>query len=213
MIGLEEPPVLTPTETPAAPSMAIGRIITGMLVVLVGIGWMVDLTTDVAIAWGLMVPAALMLVGLGVMFGSRRQDVGGLIGIGVLLVVVTVISGALSFIGPWNGVGQVNETPGVAAEVKAVYEHGIGDFVVDLGDVTFAESRTVGVNVGVGAVQVIVPPDATVVVKAETGIGKLVVFGETVDGVGLSMDRTAPGAGPTIYINAELGIGDMEIGR
>jgi hypothetical protein len=93
MIGLEEPPVLAPPE-PKRPPAALGRIITGTLVVLVGIGWMVDLTTDTALAWGQLLPAALLFVGIGVMYGSGRQDVGGLVSIGVLLTVLTVISGA-----------------------------------------------------------------------------------------------------------------------
>lgn len=213
MIGLEEPPVLTAPESKGQPTIAIGRVITGALVVLVGIGWMVDLTTETTVAWGLLLPAALMLVGVGVRYGSRRQEVGGLITIGVLITVATVLSGAVSFIGPWNGVGQVREAPAVVSDVREVYEHGIGDYLLDLGSVSFADDQTVSLNMGVGAVRIIVPQDANVVVHAETGIGKLVVFNEAFDGLGLSLDRTGAGPGPTIHINAELGIGELEIQR
>ena len=213
MIGLDERPVVTPPLPPPPPPMAIGRLITGALVVLVGIGWMVDLTTESTVAWGLLLPAALMLVGLGVMFGARRQDVGGLVTIGVLLTIATVISGAVSFIGPWSGVGQVSEAPAAVADVSELYEHGMGDFLLDLGAVSFVDDQTVSLTMGVGAARIIVPRDAKVVVHAETGIGKLVVFNRTIDGVGLSLDRTWAGTGPTININAELGIGELEIQR
>jgi len=212
MIGLEEPPVLAPPE-PKRPPAAMGRIITGTLVVLVGIGWMVDLTTDTALAWGQLLPAALMFVGVGVMYGSGRQDVGGLVSVGVMLTVLTVISGAVSFIGPWNGVGQVRETPRVVADVNQVYEHGIGDYRPDLGAVSFTDDQTVSFNMGVGAARIIVPRDANVVVHAETGIGRLTVFNRVVDGLGLSLDRTPAGPGPTVHIDAELGIGELEIER
>ena len=212
MIGLEERPVVTPP-LPMPPPIAIGRLITGALVVLVGIGWMVDLTTEATVAWGLLLPAALMLVGIGVMFGARRQDVGGLVTIGVLLAVATVISGAVSFVGPWNGVGQVREAPTAVADVSEVYEHGIGDYLLDLGTVPFVDDQTVSLNMGVGAARIVVPRDANVVVHAETGVGKLVVFNRTVDGLGLSLDRTWAGPGPTIHINAQLGIGELEIQR
>lgn len=212
MIGLEERPVVTPP-LPPPPPMAIGRVITGALVVLVGIGWMVDLTTEATVAWGLVVPASLMLVGLGVMYGARSQDVGGLVIIGVLLTFATVTSGAVSFIGPWSGVGQVSEVPTAVADVSEVYEHGIGDYLLDLGSVPFVDDQTVSLTMGVGAARIIVPPGANVVVHAETGIGKLVVFNRVVDGLGLSLDRTWAGPGPTIHINAELGIGELEIQR
>lgn len=213
MIDLEERPVLTPPELPRGQRVSIGRVITGALVLLVGIGWMVDLTTTAAVSWGLLVPAALMLVGMGVMYGSGRQDVGGLISVGVLLTIVTVVSGAVSFIGPWNGVGEVRETPAVVADVHDLYEHGMGDYLLDLGAVTFVTDQTVSLNMGIGAARVVVPPNAQVVVHAETGIGKLTVFGEVVDGLGLSLDRTWVAPGPTIHINAELGIGELEIAR
>ncbi|MBK5268591.1 MAG: hypothetical protein JJE47_14285 [Acidimicrobiia bacterium] len=213
MIDLEERPVLTPPELPRGQRVSIGRVITGALVLLVGIGWMVDLTTTAAVSWGLLVPAALMLVGMGVMYGSGRQDVGGLISVGVLLTSVTVVSGAVSFIGPWNGVGEVRETPAVVADVHDLYEHGMGDYLLDLGAVTFVTDQTVSLNMGIGAARVVVPPNAQVVVHAETGIGKLTVFGEVVDGLGLSLDRTWVAPGPTIHINAELGIGELEIAR
>ena len=213
MIGMEERPVLTPPEPKQQSPVAIGRLITGALVVLIGVAWMVDLTTDLAVAWGLLLPAALMLVGIGVMYGSGRQDVAGLVSVGVLLTVLTVISGAVSFIGPWNGVGQVRETPRVVADVNEVYEHGIGDYRLDLSAVPFTNDQTVSLNMAVGAARIIVPRNANVVVHAETGIGKLVVFNRTVDGLGLSLDRTSAGRGPTIHINAELGIGELEIER
>jgi hypothetical protein len=213
VIGLEDRPVVTPPVPMPPPKIVIGRVITGALVVLVGIGWTVDLTTEATVAWGLLLPAALMLVGLGVMYGARRQDVGGLVTLGVLLTVATVISGAISFIGPWNGVGQVREAPTVVADVSEVYEHGIGDYILDLGMVPFVDDQTVSLNMGVGAARIIVPRDAKVVVHAETGIGKLVLFNRVVDGLGLSLDQTWPGTGPTIHINAELGIGELEIRR
>ncbi len=213
MIGLEERPVHTPPERPRRQTVSIGRVVTGALVLLVGIGWMVDLTTTATVSWGLLVPAALMLVGMGVMYGSGRQDVGGLISIGVLLTIVTVVSGAVSFIGPWNGVGEVRETPAVVADVHGLYEHGMGDYLLDLGALTFVTDQTVSLNMGIGSARVVVPPNAQVIVHAETGIGKLTVFDEVVDGLGLSLDRTWVAPGPTIHINAELGIGELEIVR
>ena len=213
MIGMEERPVVSPPLPPPPPPVPIGRLITGALVVLVGIGWMVDLMTDITVAWGLLLPAALMLVGLGVLYGARRQDVGGLITIGVLLTVATVISGAVSFVGPWSGAGQVREVPTVVADVRSAYEHGVGDYLLDLGTVQFVDDQTISLTMGVGAARIVVPRDAKVVVHAETGIGKLVVFNRTIDGVGLSLDRTWAGPGPTIHINAELGIGELEIQR
>lgn len=191
----------------------MGRIIGGGLVILVGVAWLIDLTTDVSVGWQLLVPMALMLVGIGIMVGAQNQNVSALVGVGVVLTILTVMLSAIGSAGPWAGTGRTVERPQVLADVADNYDHGVGDYTLDLSNVTFTADRVITIDLGIGASRIIVPENATVIVHAETGIGELTVFGERADGVGLSMDRTFGEGAPTIEINADLGIGELEIRR
>ena len=211
MIGLEERPVHTPPELPRRPTVSIGRVITGALVLLVGIGWMVDLTTTAAVSWGLLVPAALMLVGMGCHVrigtpGRRRIDFDRR--------AAHDRDGRSQgrFRSSAHGMGSAKsgKPPPSLLTCRVLYEHGMGDYLLDLGALTFVTDQTVSLNMGIGSARVVVPPNAQVIVHAETGIGKLTVFDEVVDGLGLSLDRTWVAPGPTIHINAELG--DWRVG-
>lgn len=209
-----QPPVLQPQHNETnSTSRSTGRIIGGGLVILVGTGWLIDLTTDVSVGWQMLVPLALMLVGIGIMLGAQNQNVSGLVGLGVVLTILTVMISTVGSVGPWNGTGRTVERPEVLADVSDNYDHGVGDYTLDLSRVTFTTDRVISVDLGIGASRIIVPENATVIVHAETGIGELTVFGERADGVGLSMDRTSGDGEPTIEINADLGIGELEIRR
>jgi len=209
-----QPPLLQPQhQETTSKRRSMGRIIGGGLVILVGIGWLLDLTTDISIGWQLLVPLALMLVGLGIMAGAQNQNVSGLIGVGVVLTILTVMISTVGSAGPWAGTGRTVERPQVLADVVDNYDHGAGDYTLDLSKVTFTTDRVINIDLGVGASRIIVPENATVIVHAETGIGELTVFGERAEGVGLSMDRTIGDGEPTIEINADLGIGELEIRR
>ena len=210
-----QPPELEPShrEPPLSRRRPVGRLVGGAFVVLVGIAWLMDLTTDISVTWALLVPLALTLVGLAVTLGARTENVSGLIGLGVVLTILTLITSAFGSAQPWDGVGQNVVRPQLLGDVATSYDHGIGDYTLDLSDVIFVSDRTIDVSLGIGATRIVVPDNVTVIVHAENGIGQLSVFGERVDGVGLSMDRTWEGGTPTIEITVDQGIGDLEIRR
>ncbi|MDH3308192.1 MAG: hypothetical protein OEO77_11820, partial [Acidimicrobiia bacterium] len=82
MIGHEERTAVEPA-LPPAPSVNMGRIVGGALIMLLGVAWIADLANWTSIRWDLMLPAALIVVGLGVMYGATKTDVSGLVAIGV----------------------------------------------------------------------------------------------------------------------------------
>lgn len=213
MIGLEERATGQPQAPPPARS-PIGRVITGILVILVGAAWFLDLATDVEIRWGTVLPIALIVVGIGVMYGANRQDVSGLVVIGIILSLIVISAGFFSA-APWEGVGEVTQRPAVVADLKTTYEHGVGDFTVDLRDVSLEPgTTTVDVSLGIGALRVLVPDDVTVKVDASAGLGKVIVFGQVSDGMGPNLsDTVAASADHILELQAGVGIGEVEVIR
>lgn len=213
MIGLEER-TLEETSTPTPGRSPIGRIITGLLVIVIGAAWFLDLATDVEIRWGAILPIALIAIGVGVMYGADRQDVSGLIVIGIIISVIVVTAGFFTA-APWDGVGEVLERPPTVDALEAQYAHGVGDFTVDLRSIEIEEGTTkVEVSLGIGNLLVRVPGDTTVVVDANAGIGKVTVFDEVREGVGPSLEDTVAGNdGRTLELKVGVGMGEVEVTR
>lgn len=192
-----QPPQLQPQHRePNSSQRPFGRLVGGGFIIFAGAAWLLDLTTDVNVTWTLLAPIALALIGLAIMVGARTENVSGLVGLGILLTIVTLMTSAFGSAQPWDGVGQSIIRPEIPADVASSYDHGIGDYTLDLSDVTFTSDRVIDVSLGIGATRIVVPEDATVIVHAENGIGQLTVFDERVDGVGLSLDRTWEGGTP-----------------
>ncbi len=213
MIGLEER-TIEQTPAPPAPRSPIGRIITGILVIAVGSAWFLDLATDVEIRWGAILPIALIAIGIGVMYGANRQDVSGLIVIGIILSLIVVTTSFFTA-APWEGVGEVRERPLTTEALESQYAHGVGDFTVDLRSLDLEPGTTkVEVSLGIGNLLVTVPDDTTVVVDASAGIGKVTVFDQVREGVGASLDNSIAGvADRTLELQVGVGIGEVEVTR
>ena len=80
-------------------------------------------------------------------------------------------------------------------------------------DLTAAQppGEPIVVTVGMGQLSVLVPNDAVVEVHAKVGLGEVTVFGRSDSGVGPEIDEVPAGA--TFFIIAEVGLGQLEVGR
>ena len=159
-----------PPAGPAAPvdhrGPATATVLLGALLVLVGIGWLLD-SAGIEVPWRAVLPAALIAVGLACVAGAFRGRQHALMVVGVALMVVLSVAVAADWDldVPWTGgVGDRTERPTTPAELRE-YELGVGNLVVDL-------SR----------LQV---PAGTTAVEARLGVGELVV--ELPDGVSVEV--------------------------
>ena len=102
------------------------------------------------------------------------------------------------------------------AELESRYAYGIGDYTLDLRDVALeGETRRVEVELGIGALTVLVPDDAALVVDAHVDGGELrLPDGSAVDGwderARYAVGTAADGA---LVIDLELGFGEAEVRR
>jgi hypothetical protein len=198
--------------TPQAP----GRrpVVAGTVLIVVGALWLLQVL-GVSIAWEVLLPVAVMAIGLAVLVGGRSRFVAGLVPLGVVLAVLAGIVVLL----PGTASLSTGERALVVADIADLdesYSLGAGQLTLDLRELELPEGTTpLRVSVGMGELRVQVPPDATVVVDGRVAAGELVAFGTRVDGLGPQRELTETGTegSGTLRIEARVGFGTLEVTR
>ncbi len=115
-----------------------------------------------------------------------------------------------------GGFGERHERPGTLAEVKAGYQLGAGELVIDLRDIDLpAGDHPLKVQIGAGHAQVIVDDDVCVASRAEIGMGAVAIFDQ--DNGGIDVDwrdsRRADPDTPRLVLDGDVGLGLLEVSR
>ncbi|WP_053850279.1 PspC domain-containing protein, partial [Streptomyces sp. NRRL B-24085] len=167
---------------------------------------------------------ALIVLGLGIATSSFLGRTGaGSIFLAVVTAGLLATSAALPKDITTHWV-RTNWTPTAAQNIRAQYELGTGVGTLDLSHVDFAEGRTVTtqVEVGVGRLLVIVPPDVTVEAVMDVGVGDIQLPGDDQKDVDVAPGKRkevtlkpAPGTESTATLDIDLrvGIGQAEVSR
>ncbi len=156
---------------------------------------------------------AVGLTGLMLLVGAFYGRAGGLVLVGLVATAALAVTTAA---GEWDGT-QLRETPTTAATVEPTYDFSTGELVLDLtavGNLAALDGRTIQVRGDIGHLEVIVPSGLDTRVEADVdGPGNISLFGEETGGVDLTMDRQHDGGpdAPTLTIDAQLGIGQIEV--
>ena len=88
------------------------------------------------------------------------------------------------------------------------YEHGIGEFTLDLTQVELREDTTVAVEQGIGQLRVVLPDDASVSIDANVGAGAVILFGDEEGGFDFTRTFENIVAGePTLHLDLDMGAG------
>ncbi len=215
----EEPPAPASEDTgaaPAAPDRRRGLVTAGVLsllsigtaLVIAGTlsGWF-DASASVVLA------AALVVVGAGLVLASVVGRAPWLFVVGALLTCALLATAAVEPLVD-DGIGEKTVAPAGLAELESRYAYGIGDYTLDLRDVALeGETRRVEVELGIGALTVLVPGDVALVVDAHVDGGELrLPDGSSVDGwderARYAVGATTDGA---LVIDLELGFGQAEV--
>jgi hypothetical protein len=102
------------------------------------------------------------------------------------------------------------------SQVRDHYDIGIGSMRIDLRDIDLPAGRTdLALNVGIGEAILYVPSDACITSDVEIGAGGADVLDRDNDGVDVSFsdDATAPPGKPKLHIDADVGLGVIEVVR
>ncbi len=83
----------------------------GLLVVTAGSASLLDSLDVIEVSWTIFFPVALIITGIGVIAASPGHTEGGLVGLGIILAVLTVVT-ALSPLDVFTGgIGQRSFAP------------------------------------------------------------------------------------------------------
>ena len=188
----------------------------GLLILGLGIVGLLDATGVTNVDW--RVALAIGAIGLGVIVAVGAitgQAVGGV----VVLAVGVLAALALAFavrVPLFSGVGNQVESPSTIAAVHSTYEHGIGDFHVNLQEVAFPAGRTkVKATLGIGNLIVRVPEDVTVDVQGRASAGDVRLLGHEDSGTDVHEHVVEPGTHPlrVLVLDARVGLGALKVIR
>ncbi|GAA1181726.1 PspC domain-containing protein [Streptomyces hebeiensis] len=168
--------------------------------------------------------AALVVFGLGLVLASFVGRTGlGTIFLATVTAVLLAGASALpkDISTHWS---RTNWKPASVSAVQDRYGLGSGDGTLDLSDLAVPQGRTVrtAVDVGAGRLRVLVPPEATVRVRAEAGLGDIRFPGDPLNDTDVSPGRSRedtlrPAAGTppagTLDLRLEVGLGQVEVTR
>jgi phage shock protein PspC (stress-responsive transcriptional regulator) len=165
-------PVVPPPPRPPRPRSFLTPIALCVLAILTGIALALPRHAWNSPAVGFAL--ALAFIGAVLLLSAWRGRARGLILVGLLLVPPFLITQTVG--GRWNDWrGSVVERPRTASAVQDSYEWGIGQRTLDLTGVDLSESDHLSVSVdqSIGALRLILPPDAISHVQSHVGAGDI----------------------------------------
>jgi hypothetical protein len=168
----------------------------------------VHLTLAAVLASGLIVVGTALV--LSAWFGRAR----GLIPIGVLLLLATIPASVID-VPITGGIGERVYHPIARTELRRTYELGIGHLVVDLRDTPLTHRvTTITGSLGIGELEVDVPANVRVDVRAHAGAGATEIFGHLDDGVSQDTHRVAGIRQPGVLrLDLRVGAGSIHVRR
>jgi cell wall-active antibiotic response 4TMS protein YvqF len=212
------PPAPPPRPRPDQRGPAAATVLVGALLVLIGIGWLLD-SGGVAVPWRAVLPAALIAVGLATVAGSMRGRQHGLMVVGLVLTLVLAVAVGTDWglgVTLVGGVGDRVEQPATPADLRE-YRLAVGQLTVDLTGLQVpAGTTTVKARVGLGELVVKAPAGVAVRLDGRSGVGEVHGLDREENGLGNHLDvRTGDfdSAGRRLLLELRTGVGEIRVER
>lgn len=200
---------------PERPGRGSGQIGLGVVLVIAGLLWLGSRLDLFEVRMRIVLPLALVLLGIALIVRSFRGTSPGLVVLGVVLSIVTILAAVGPFDAVTAGVGDRTYRPRTLEELEESYELGVGTLTLDLSDLEFSGTVDLEARVGIGELRVVLP-DAAVDVTGEAGIGEVDVLGSRAEGVGASRRHLTEGfdaAERRVLLDLAVFIGAVEVDR
>lgn len=191
-----------------------GRYALGAILILIGVGTLIESAGWGEVPWELLLPVALIIIGVAMLFAAQGGRTRGLFVWGVILCVL--LAGSTTFnVTASGGIGDRVVVVSSSEQLAPSYELGMGSLVLDLSGLTLESGITeVAVHVGVGDLSVILPPSAEVFVEAHASVGEVALPDGGADGVGARRSYRSAGydtAVTALRLELSVGLGSVEV--
>lgn len=210
------PPPVDDKEPTSDVESSWGPTTVGLVLILLGAAWLLDLGDVIELRAALVLPALLTVVGVALIVGSLRRPHPGLIAFGTVLTLLVVVAAVAPPEAVRGGLGERHHVVTQPSNLDDRYEVGIGDLVLDLSELDLDRARDVRVTVGAGNLDVALPADLPVTIEAKSGAGEIILFDDKVEGVGLDKvhrDDNYTEDAPGLTLTLEIGAGTIEVTR
>jgi phage shock protein PspC (stress-responsive transcriptional regulator) len=202
-----EPPVRRRSLLPATTGLLIGGL---------GIVGLLEATDAVDVDWRIVLAAAAIAIGSVVALGTViGHSVGSVAVLGIAVLAALAVSIAVR-VPLFTGIGNRVDHPTSLAALHSRYEHGIGNFDVDLRDVAVPAGRThVKVTLGIGNLDVHVSQSATVEIDGRASAGDVRLLGRDDNGTDIHEHVVSTGTMPAhiLVLDARVGLGELQVTR
>ncbi len=194
----------------------LGVLTAGSAMIAVSVAVLLDGLGAITLDVGRFPALALVVLGAGLLVSAWWGRSRGAIVLGVLTLPVALVLSLIHF--PFGGeIASRTLHPRRIDPFPTSQRLLAGELFIDLTRVAMAgSSRTLEIEMGAGAVHLIVPKDVTVHLDAEVGLGGLRVIGQPDRfGVDLIRDLTLPGepGGGVLVLRVDQGIGSLDLYR
>ena len=222
-------PSPAPPSAPPARRLPVTAVTLGLALLTGGVTALVLLLAGALTIAALPVlfGVVLAVLGTGLVIGSFLRAGRGLIPIAAILGVLTwgLVAAPL---GTWqsDGFGELRAAPTTAADLRPRYAQSVGQITLDLRNLDLSvppggdgSALQTEVEVGVGEIEVRLPPDADLRVTAEVGMGEVRTATGADSGPGAEVqgpdDLGADGvrSGRLLVLDVQAGVGEVEVRR
>jgi phage shock protein PspC (stress-responsive transcriptional regulator) len=211
-------PAPTPPIRPPAPpreKSILGRLTFGVMAIALGVLALLDNTTTlVDPATRHYLALAMTILGIGLLVGAFAGRARWLALVGLLGLPILFGSPALEYdFDDWNA-ATVSQTPTTFADLDGIYEHSIGELVIDLRELPWdGELVELDASLGIGELRILLPETISIIGHAEASIGHVEFDNRQSSGLSPNLPFDVTGTEGTLELSASLGIGEIDIDR
>ncbi|MGH8933061.1 MAG: PspC domain-containing protein [Egibacteraceae bacterium] len=210
-----------PPGRPPRPPSILGRVTVAAGLLIVGLATLLENVGVFDLNARRFLGLLLVVVGAGLVVGAWWGRARWLITVGVLLIPILFvasygpsISSGRSFGGEFGEFDDRTLRPTTLAEIASPIDIHNGRLTLDLTGLPLTTDPTqVTAEVGAGQIEVLVPDDVSVDVRAEVGAGMVDLFQDTRNGVGLDVRIEHPGPpdGRQLVLDLTAGFGEIVV--
>ncbi|MEX1156606.1 MAG: PspC domain-containing protein [Chloroflexota bacterium] len=196
-------------KAPPRPRSPLAWYMYAAVLLSIGLLAIVSQAAELDVSPGQFFGVALTVLGIGLVVGAWWGRARVLI---LLVILLAPLAVTASFItAPLEGgIGALRFTPVNSAELREEYRLMSGQLTLDLTDLSIvAQPVHIAASVAVGQLVVILPPDASVELRARMGAGQVTFFDTYNAGTSLDDRYVRHHRGPTYILDLEAGIGDV----
>jgi hypothetical protein len=186
------------------------------LLVLLGIGWLLQATNGIDVPWDVALSIMLILIGVALVVGAGSGGMGCLIGPGIVIALVLTFAVTVPMQMGGNPADQI-EHPLHISEAAMPYHLAAGTLTIDLRDLRSEQNEMhLTGTVGAGKLVVRVPESMGVQVNSHVGAGSVTFLGRKQDGFGIDRIFTSSdyaNASQRLVLDLSVGFGEIEVHR